>query len=163
MALLQEGLVMVDQRHLPLVVGETDAEETPGVPRINVSIGFFVGDKRLNGILHPENMAARRAHDHLLWRGDEVVVQHLAVRIQDSLIDHLGLQIAAFEPGLAMRTLEIKRVVFQHFVLVLRASKVEKKLHSVKTELFSAKICGNFTPNFGFPFEDLLSKDIIVQ
>ena len=106
-ALLQEGLVMVDERQLALVVGEADAKEAPSVPRIDLGIGFVVGDERFLGMFDPKAVAARGAHKHLLRRGDQVVVQHLAVRIQDSLIHHLGFQDTTFEPGLAMRALEI--------------------------------------------------------
>ena len=35
--LLQEGLVMVDERQLALVVGEADAKEAPSVPRIDLN------------------------------------------------------------------------------------------------------------------------------
>ena len=98
---------MVDQSHLSLVVGETDAKEAPCVPRVDLGIGLFVGDERLLGMLDPKDMAARGTHDHLLWCGDEVVVQHLAVGIQDRLIDHFCLEVATFKPSLAVRALEI--------------------------------------------------------
>ena len=65
---------MVDQRPFSLVIGDIDAEEPPGVPRIDLGLRLLIGDERLLGMLDPEGMAARGAHDHLLRRSDEVVV-----------------------------------------------------------------------------------------
>jgi len=98
---------MVDECHLALVVGKADAEKAPSVPRIYLSLGFLEGDERLDRVFNPEDMTAGWAENHLLSRGDKVVVQYLAVRIQDRLIDQLGFQVATFEPCLALRTLEI--------------------------------------------------------
>ena len=58
-AFLQKGLVVVDEGQLAFVVGETDAEETPCVPRIHLSFGPVVSDERFNRVFHPEDMAAR--------------------------------------------------------------------------------------------------------
>ena len=110
---------MVDEGQLALVVGEADAKESPRVPRIDFCLGFLESDERLDRLFNPKDMAARRAHQHLLWCGDKIVVQYFTVRIQDRLVDHLGLQVATFEPGLAMRTLEVIRVVFEHLLSCL--------------------------------------------
>ena len=95
-AFFQKRLVVVDECQFAFVVGETDAKKAPSVPRVNLGFGFLVGNERLFRMLDPEIMAARGAKNHLLWRGDEVVVQHFAVGIQNGLVDHLGLQMTAF-------------------------------------------------------------------
>ena len=98
-ALLEEILIMLDQGQLAFVVGEVDAEEPPGVPRIHGFLRFLPCDERLFGILNPESMAARRTKYHLLAGSDVIVIQHLPVRIQDCLIDQFRLQVAAFQPS----------------------------------------------------------------
>ena len=98
---------MVDECKLAFVVRKTDAIEAPSVPRVSLDIGFLVCDKRLRRLLDPKHVGARRAQNHLLGRGDEIVVQHLAVRIQDGLVNQFGLQVAAFKPGLALGAVEL--------------------------------------------------------
>ena len=110
--LFQESLIVPDKGKLSFVVGERDPIETPGVPRIDISLWLDSGDKGLRRFFYPEGMSTGRTNHHLLSRSDIVVVKHLAVGVEDSFVDKFGLEVTTFNPSVAVWTLEVIWVKF---------------------------------------------------